>query len=295
MKDRYRTIVQLVLIDETGDSYHRMRWPGSILAEQAKNWRIINLDARAKERFQWAEHADLLVIYQSNDVDLFPIIAKRRALGLKTIVEYNDNFYAPPAASPVAKSWRSPLIWQTYERFMNEADALIVTGPGLQELFATKTNTPIHILENQIAQIPDEFNANWPTADNPLLIGWAGSLGHISDFLFFLPTITKFVLNNPGTSLCVMGNNALPSFVKLPATQFSFTPWGTMEQYYDFWKKCHIGIAPLLDTPYNNCRSDIKALEISAHSSLPVLSKLLPYQMCRKKAASVWETAFFLI
>lgn len=277
-KDPHYTIVQLVLIDETGDSYHRMRWPGSVLTEQAKNWRIINLDARAKERFQWAENADLLVIYQSHDTALLPIIAKRRALGLKTIVEYNDNFYEPPPASPAAKSWRSPLLWQIYERFMNEADALVVTGPGLHELFAKKTSTPIYILENQMAQIPDEFAANWPTNDQPLQIGWAGSLGHASDLLFFLPTITNFVLNNPESRLCIMGNSALPSFIKLPARQFSYTPWGSMEQYYDFWKKCHIGIACLLDTPYNRCRSDVKALEMSANATLPLTSNLLPYQ-----------------
>ncbi len=279
MKDsNQRTILQLVLIDETGDSYHRMRWPGRILAEQAKNWRIINLDARAKQRLIWSEYADLLVIYQSSDHDLLPVIAKRRAKGLKTLVEYNDNFYEPPPASPVAKAWTSPLIWQTYERFMHEADGLLVTGPRLKQLFSEKTDTTIHVLENQLSNIPDEFDLNWRESSSPLVIGWAGSLGHLSDLLAFLPKITEFIINSPGSHLRIMGNEAIPSFVRLPDDRISFTPWGTMEQYYDFLKGCHIGIAPLLDTPYNRCRSDVKAIEISSQAALPLLPNLLPYR-----------------
>ncbi len=102
MSAKIFTIVQTVLLDETGDSCYRMRWPGMQLAKQNKNLRIINLDSRAKERFEYALEADLLVTYQSNDSELLPIIKKRRLLGKKTLVEYNDITdvnLAPPVNS----------------------------------------------------------------------------------------------------------------------------------------------------------------------------------------------------
>ncbi len=142
------TILQLALMDETGDSYYRMRWPAAELAQQAPGWRVLNLDSRSEDRYRWALEADLFIAYQSSDIDLLPIIRRRRELGKKTLVEYNDNFYAPPAASPVVREWSSPLLWQTYERFMELADGIIVTGPGLEKLFKGRFGKkPVHVLQ----------------------------------------------------------------------------------------------------------------------------------------------------
>ena len=156
-----RTIVQLVHIDETGDSYYRMRWPARDLAAQRPGWRVINLDARAHERFEWAEHADLLVLYQCGDYDLVPVLRKRRAAGRSTLAEYNDNFYASPPSTPVADVWGSPLIWQAYETLMAEADRLVVTGEGLRHLFSNAFEGEIAILENHLPDEPRPFDEVW--------------------------------------------------------------------------------------------------------------------------------------
>ncbi len=96
------TILQLALMDETGDSYYRMRWPAAELAQQAPGWRVLNLDSRSEDRYRWALEADLFIAYQSSDIDLLPIIRRRRELGKKTLVEYNDSL--------VLNKFRNPLI-----------------------------------------------------------------------------------------------------------------------------------------------------------------------------------------
>jgi tetratricopeptide (TPR) repeat protein len=272
------TILQLVLMDDTGDSCYRMRWPGKDLAGQMPSWRIINLDAQAEERFVWGEQADLLVIYQSNDLDLLPLIERRRASGKKTLVEYNDNFYQPPPASPAAKPWTSPLIHQSYEQFIRIADGLIVTGPGLLELFSQRFAQAIHVLENHLPEEPQPFEANWSEPVGELCLGWAGSLGHMADLLAVTPTLHALLEKIPELKLCIMGNEAIPDLLHVPQNRFSYTPWGTMSQYFDFWKPLHIGIAPLLETPYNRSRSDIKAVEISSCAVLPIVQQFLPYE-----------------
>ncbi len=272
-----KTIVQLVLIDETGDSYYRMRWPGRALCEQDKDVCLINLDARASERFSLAEEADLLVLFQSNDLDLIPIIEKRRKAGKKTLVEYNDNFYAPPPASPVYGPWSKPNIWQTYETIMNRADHLIVTGQGLKALLANKTSCEITILENHIYESCASFNECWEDTDE-IRIGWAGSVGHMSDLIAILPILEKFASENDNVKLYLMGNESIPNYCKLPKDKFVFSNWGTMSDYYDFLKKIHVGIAPLADSPYNHCRSDIKAIEFASRGVLPIIQNLTPYK-----------------
>jgi len=41
-----------------------------------------------------------------------------------------------------------------------------------------------------------------------------------------------------------------------------------MDEYFKFLQTITIGLAPLIDTPYNRCRSDVKAIEYSAHGAL---------------------------
>lgn len=273
-----KTVLQIVLINETGDSYHRMRWPGLHLAVQDPALRIISLDANAKERLIWGEEADLLILYQCLDHNLLPLIKKRRALGRKTLVEYNDNFYDPPACSPVASAWASPLIWQIYESFMEHADGVIVTGPGLKELFSSKTKTEIHILENHYPYELRPMEEIWKEPKDVFHLGWAGSVGHMGDLLALLPTIYQIMERYPQVVFNVMGTESIPSFVHLPKDRLRFSPWGSMNDYFAFWKNVHLGIAPLLDSPYNQCRSDIKAVEMTSQGALPLISDLLPYR-----------------
>lgn len=273
-----RTIVQLVLLNDTGDSYYRMRWPAAQLAEFEPSWRIINLAADARERFEWAEKADLLVLYQSADLDLLPLIRARRAAGRKTLAEYNDNFYAPQAWSPVAEEWSSPLLWQRYELLMRESDGVIVTGPGLLELFSSKVpSEKIHIIENLFPFVPQPFEEIFPRS-REITLGWGGSLGHMADFLAVAPILREVLDEAPGLRLRVMGNKAIPELTRFPRDRFEFIHWGSVQEYFQFWKAAQLGIAPLLDTPYNRCRSDIKAVEMSALGVLPLLPDLLPYR-----------------
>ncbi|NMC62079.1 MAG: glycosyltransferase family 4 protein, partial [SAR324 cluster bacterium] len=277
-KENIKTIVQLVLMNETGDSYYRMRWPARDLAFQAPNWRVINLDAQAKERFTWGEAADLLILYQSNDIDLLPLIEKRRRLGKKTLVEYNDNFYDVQAWSPVAEAWQSPLLWQRYERIMKISDGIIVTGEGLRDVLSSHISQRYYIIENHLPKVPDSYESLQQKKTPYISIGWGGSLGHMADFLSIVPVIKAVLAEIPGTKLHVMGNETIPSLLEFPKEKLVFKPWGSVEEYFHFWEEIHIGIAPLLDTPYNRCRSDIKAVEMSAMGVLPLLSNAIPYK-----------------
>lgn len=274
-----RTIVQLALMNETGDSYYRMRWPAAQLAKFEPSWRIINLDASAKERFEWAERADLLVLYQSSDLELLPVLERRREQSRKTLAEYNDNFYAPQAWSPVVQEWSSPLVWQAYERIMSLADEVLVTGPGLEQLFAaTVARKQIHILPNCFPFELEPFDSLYSSKEQELILAWGGSLGHMADLLSIAPLLREVLEETPHLRLHIMGNKAIPDLLRLPADRFQFTAWGAVQDYFRFLRNAHLGVIPLLDTEYNRCRSDIKAVELAALGVLPLVPDILPYQ-----------------
>ena len=273
---KIKTLVQIVYLDETGDSQHRMRWPAEQLAKQS-SWRVINLSYDAKERHAFALNADLLVLYQCSDPSFFPIIKQRRERGLKTLVEYNDNFYDPPAASPVSAEWSSPLIWQVYEKYMDEADGVLVTGEGLKQLFSEQTDTEIHILENHLPEEPPKFKNVWSKPEGSINLGWAGSVGHMADLLALVPVFKEISKERENVHFHFMGNSSIPGLLNLPEERLHYTPWGTMEDYLKFWENVHIGVAPLINTPYNNCRSDVKAIEMSSRAVVPILCDATPY------------------
>ncbi len=275
-------IIQLVAIDETGDCYHRVKWPAMALADALPHLRVVNLDYRASERHILAESADLFVAIHSSDYSILPSIRARKAKGKKTLVEYNDNFYEPPSWSPVAKPWSSPILWQAYEDFMHVSDGVIVTGESLHELFKKSTSSPITILENHLYETPlplETLLHRKSLHEQKVVLGWAGSMGHIADILSVIPTLEELLLkHHPTLAIHLMGNEALPDSIRLPKERVVYTSWGSIHNYLDFWDDVTLGIAPLLPTAYNECRSDIKPIEMVSRGVLPVLPDFVPYK-----------------
>ena len=93
------------------------------------------------------------------------------------------------------------------------------------------------------------------------------------------PAITSALARCPQASFSFMGNEQqfLRVFGDLPQDRRSFCPAGSLDDYYRFLETLDIGIAPLLDNPYNQCRSDIKFVEYASRGVVPVLAAVTPY------------------
>jgi tetratricopeptide (TPR) repeat protein len=271
------TILQIVALDDTGDSCYRMSWPAQALAKRDPALRVINMSFSAAERYHYAHHADLLVLFNPNDIDMLTVIEARKQRGLKTIVELNDNFYNSSPWFPVAKNWELIQTQLNYEAFMQIADSVMVTGPGLEQLFSDKTTNSIKQIKNYLPFVPRPLK-EMISSKNPSSFGWAGSLGHIADILAVTPSIHAALDHIPSSFFHIMGNDSLQSNLHIAPTRLKYTGWGSMEQYYQFWQPVAVGIIPLLDTPYNCCRSDIKLIEMVASGVLPIVPQLLPYR-----------------
>ena len=60
----------------------------------------------------------------------------------------------------------------------------------------------------------------------------------------------------------------------------SFTSGGDLSSYLTFLSTLTIGVAPLRDTEFNRCRSDVKFLEYASQGVVSVLADLPPYHRC---------------
>jgi tetratricopeptide (TPR) repeat protein len=280
--DRRKYIAQTVIFEDTGDSCYRMIWPAIELSRQRPDWAILNIDAQSKRRAAILNACDLAVLFHPHDLELLNVVRKRREKGLKTLVEFGDNFYASPASSPVSNEWSSPHVWQVYEIFLKNADGLIVPSPGLIELFKDKIRSDcnIHLIPNCLNDeiFEDKIHHQKYREDRKhWVLGWGGSLGHMADILSIKSLLHELAADDENILFYFMGNEAIPDMLELPQDRFRFFPWGSVEDYYAFLKELDLGIIPLNDTPYNQCRSDVKALEMSAFGVVPILPNTLPY------------------
>ena len=74
-----------------------------------------------------------------------------------------------------------------------------------------------------------------------------------------------------------MTNPVGEHFIQLPGGRCHFTPGGSYWEYLKFLSTIHIGLAPLLPSDYNRCRSDVKFLEYASRGVVGVYSRLEPY------------------
>jgi tetratricopeptide (TPR) repeat protein len=94
-----------------------------------------------------------------------------------------------------------------------------------------------------------------------------------------MPALRGVLDRHDEVTLAIMGDPGLRDLVaEIPADRVSFSPLGSVDGYRRFLAGVDIGIAPLLPTEFNRCRSDVRFLEYAAHQVLAVCSDLEPYQ-----------------
>jgi tetratricopeptide (TPR) repeat protein len=111
------------------------------------------------------------------------------------------------------------------------------------------------------------------------VIGWGGSFGHREDLRTIAPPLIAWLQRQRHVRFELMSDPVLAEpFAALDAERFRFVMAGTLPQYLDWLEGLHIGLAPLLPTEFNRCRSDVKFLEYASRSLVPVLQNLDPYR-----------------
>lgn len=119
--------------------------------------------------------------------------------------------------------------------------------------------------------IPLSSSANWN-------IGFYGTRAHLTDLQHIAPAIQQMQSQRMDTQVEIMlGQHTPENLIALPRVQApSPLPWESFK-VYQRERRCHIGLAPLLDTPFNRGKSFIKFLDIAAMGGVGIYSNRYPY------------------
>jgi tetratricopeptide (TPR) repeat protein len=265
-------ILQICEFLDDGDGFYRLHEPSRQLARLPG---VVVVDCHFYHRLlpSLVRSADVVILPFLHDWDLFPVLEERRTAGHVTVFEANDYFYDIQPWNPVAVAWQDRATQGQYRHYMAETDAVQTSTDELGRRWRPWARR-IAIFPNQLTDVPPLL----PLPERPLTIGWGGSPGHFADWYHLVPALESWLAAHPQVHLAVMTHEFARPFFRLPPERYHFTPFGTLPDYFRFLGTLDIGLAPLLPTEYNRCRSDVKLLEYAAHGVAGIYADLEPYR-----------------
>ena len=262
-------------VDEsTGDYQYRTYGPGAAMAALPEVY-VVNLSHEHRRREAIYEAADVLILNGLCDLDLFPVIHRRRCAGKPTIFEFGDDLFNIPSCNPRHQFFaRAENRW-VIEQLAQSCDALQFSTPNLFKKYGHWAKTAM-VFENHLHYLPP---AKKPRRQPEVVVGWAGSFGHYNDLDRIVPALVRWITSRSDIRFHFMGADRLwELFTSLPDQCKTKFPPGSLSDYSRFLETLDIGIAPMEDTLYNQSRSDVKFLEYAAHGVVPVLQDVEPYR-----------------
>lgn len=264
-------IVQSCGFLDGGDGVYRLHSP-SLALSRLESVTVVDCHPYHRCSPELMELADVLIL-SSFDEDVFPLLERRRAAGRVTVLEANDYYFDPHPWNTSATGWLNRSLEDWFCHLLKLADGVQTSTPELARRWRERTDRPVGVFRNQLAAIPPLP----PTPSRPITIGWGGSLGHLADWYQLAPGLQRWLDAHPDVHLAVMTNDTAHPFFRLAPERYHFQTFGTLTEYLDFLGRIDIGLAPLLPTDFNRCRSDVKFLEYASRGVVGVYADLEPY------------------
>lgn len=256
---------------DSGDFIYRVRGPGAALGA-LPGARAFSLTTACTDRERIMREADVLVIQMLGDPDILPVITERKRRRRLTVFEVSDNFLAFQKHNPAAAFYDDPAARALLLQYLSLCHGAQFSTSELSKRFS-KFNGNSAVFINRAQSVA------WPQRpDAPLTIGWGGSSGHYEDVRALAPAFAAWLKRNPDARLAVMSDARIAAlFDAVPQNRKRIESPGSLEKYYSFVETLHIGLAPLADHEFNQCRSDVKFLEYASRGVVPVCADVATY------------------
>ena len=284
-------IAQVCDFGDDGDARYRALDPSRQLA-LLPDVTTVDCHFFSRHLIELSDAADVLVLHFVNDWDFLDLCLRRRKAGKVTVFEANDYYPDLQPWHPRAKNWQDGTLRQLLLQFLKLADGVQTSTPQLATRWQAMGARQIAVFQNHLCQCPPLA----PMPDRPLTVGWGGSPGHLADWYAVCPVLQKWLDAHPEVHLAVMTAEQARPFLHLKESRCRFTPFSSLEQYQRFLQQIDVGLAPLLATDYNRCRSDVKFLEYASRGVAGIYAALQPYQsVVHGQTGLVYHTADELV
>nr|WP_287838101.1 glycosyltransferase [Halomonas sp.] len=186
---------------------------------------------------------------------------------------------AVDATLPSAYRKRMAGVASLQPRLLALADEVVACSDQLASYFTPRHAKVSVLTPPLLAPLPGQEHLSvTASSETPWQIGFHGTRAHLQDLLHIAPALEALQQQRDDTELEIMLGQHIPKRlaalprVKAPAP----LPWQAFQQYQR-QRRIHIGLAPLLATPFNRGKSFIKFLDIAAMGGVGIYSNRYPY------------------
>jgi len=277
---RRKKIKVLVLKTDNPSAHIRISRPlqflegqGQLETKQFIMHKKLHLDEA--ELLDWA---DVVVMQRIRSKKWFKFMKAAQAKNLPVLYDIDDNMLAIPKGHPEGGFW-DRLKNRKYIKFLRKADVVTTSTEVLKETFS-RWNQNIVVLPNTFVETSlDRGIQNKKKEALPVTIGYAaGSPTHAHDFSVVTDALLKILRTFPGQVRIVFFGFCPPVLDGVEGVSFR-------EAYKDYrtylYELCHsgidIGLAPLIDNPFNQGKSNIKYIEYGSAAIAGIYSNITPY------------------
>lgn len=247
-------------------SWYRAHVPGSTLKALGHEVQMTDSIDR-----HWVEECDVLVTLPAPDPRLPDVVRMLKARGALTVLDTDDDYWSLHPENP--SRWTNEML-DLYATIARDVDLVTIASPELMGVMKA-LNCNVRVLPNTL------LSENWPKErkhtkpdGEPLVLGWAGGTSHAPDLRLVYPVLLQLLDEFPTLEVQIAGlvTDDVPVHPRLVRPRAV-----RIEEYPDLLAGFDIAIAPLLDSRFNRCKSDLKFLEYGMVGLPTVASPVAPY------------------
>jgi len=214
------------------------------------------------------------------------LVKRVRQSGARLLYSLDDSFF------DLAEEGREALAVESLgvvAYLLQHADAVLVSTPALRDRLSPRHDR-ILVVANQLDErllvrrepaVPRAVDAA-----RPLVIGCMGTFTHDDDLMMAVPALGSYCRRHAGrVRLEIVGavgtDAGRAAIADLPVAHVYPRPEEHEYPLFMLWytasARWDLAIAPLRDTPFNRCKSDIKHLDYTAIGAPGIFSRTAPY------------------
>lgn len=204
----------------------------------------------------------------------------REAFG-RIVYVIDDDLVAAAADTTLPPAYRARMARavERQPRLLALADEVLACSDSLAGKLQTQHANVKAITPPLITPLPELAHfSRGPAAEEPWRLGFYGTRAHLADLEHIAPALEAVQRGRDDSELELMlGEHAPGGLAALPRTRCP-APLGWKKfRAWQARRRVHIGLAPLLDSPFNRGKSFIKFLDIAAMGGVGVYTNHPPY------------------
>ena len=258
------------------NSIYRAMQPAQALAQLGHQ---VVLKATDEERLRASELSgfDALFVYRWSGQSTQKLVQRLRQQGVAIVWDNDDDLTAYPSSvveSRVKGALRSQLMAAHVQAMLRLADVVTTTNDTLAGSYRARGATDVRIVENYVAS---EFieQAEQPRPGNErLVIGWIAAGEHMHDVneLGLRDTLRRLLDAHEDVEIRSVGVD-----LGLDRERYRYLGYVPFHELPQLVADFDVGIAPIVDEPFNRARSNIKLKEYGILGIPWLASPIGPY------------------